>query len=650
MQVLCGLKCLFLLIMWSSSNAQAPSSTQWQVHGLRLGLSATDEVTLSIDQLKYADSIIFDHISYQCPKEFLVFPVHRCSRSQIAFDYEGVKHVFQADVLYDFEHHEWSLQLLDSTGLITAQLSSDSEIINLGLQGVQFSQLMRMVGMKGIDQIPEVELSGQLTLNLANGTLKNQGPIKFTGLNYEHSEDIIVAGLAGQLGMEANLSLTEIEADIQLTSGEMLYEQLYIDFSGFPLFIQSTATQLDEGHYYQVNTTVVNQPSMHLDANWEINRNLDVIDPYFSMSVTDSHHFNQQILNSLLGIYGVSDNAMSGQFVVTAHSKQDLLDQWQIDFKDYYFLNEGRKIDVQSLDGKVHWYQYSQAPDSALNWESLLFAGLPVGPSSVQLNFSQDEVKLLGEHRFPVFDGIIELKAFEVQKLFSEFVDMQVDANVLPISLRLITEKMGWPIMSGTISGDIPGMIKQGSVIQFLGDLQLQVFDGDMTVNNLSIERLFGVAPVIAGDVIFSGFDLSILTETFGFGLITGKLHGQVDELRITNWKTDRLDAQVYTVKTKGIKQIISQRAIENISSLGGIKGAISSTFLRFFDDFRYKRIMLSCKLHNSVCEIGGLKNKSNQFIIVEGGGIPKINIVGFVRSINWEEFISRLLNANYSN
>ncbi len=143
---------------------------------------------------------------------------------------------------------------------------------------------------------------------------------------------------------------------------------------------------------------------------------------------------------------------------------------------------------------------------------------------------------------------------------------------------------------------------------------------------------------------------MSLLTETFGFGLITGKLSGVINDLRITNWKTDRLDAEVYTVKTKGIKQIISQRAIENISSLGGIKGAISKTFLRFFDDFRYKKIKLSCKLNNSVCEIGGLKNQNNQFVIVEGGGIPKINIVGFVRAINWEEFVSRLLNANYDN
>ena len=93
---------------------------------------------------------------------------------------------------------------------------------------------------------------------------------------------------------------------------------------------------------------------------------------------------------------------------------------------------------------------------------------------------------------------------------------------------------------------------------------------------------------------------------------------------------------------------IFAQVAV--LPTVGGIKGAISKTFLRFFDDFRYKKIKLSCKLHNSVCEIGGIKNQDNQFVIVQGGGIPKINIVGYVRSINWEEFVRRLLNANYDN
>jgi hypothetical protein len=48
------------------------------------------------------------------------------------------------------------------------------------------------------------------------------------------------------------------------------------------------------------------------------------------------------------------------------------------------------------------------------------------------------------------------------------------------------------------------------------------------------------------------------------------------------------------------------------------------------------------------VCQIGGIDNQDGRFTIVEGGGLPKINIVGYARQIAWDVFISRLLNASY--
>jgi len=52
----------------------------------------------------------------------------------------------------------------------------------------------------------------------------------------------------------------------------------------------------------------------------------------------------------------------------------------------------------------------------------------------------------------------------------------------------------------------------------------------------------------------------------------------------------------------------------------------------------------------DAVCVIGGIKDKNGGFVIVQGGGIPEINILGFRRRINWHEFVDRLLNANYAN
>lgn len=276
---------------------------------------------------------------------------------------------------------------------------------------------------------------------------------------------------------------------------------------------------------------------------------------------------------------------------------------------------------------------------------------MPIKTSEIGF-VANDENIILDENTvIPVFDGNIVINRLKLEKIFNPLISIDFDGEVEPISLELITEKMGWPIMKGSISGNIPGLKKVENTITFDGLLELQAFDGEITVANLSMERLFGIAPVIAADVNFKDLNLQKITSTFDFGEITGLVKGYVNGLRITNWKPDRLEAYVESVGSKKIKQTISQRAIDNISSIGGIQGAVSRSFLRFFDSFRYKRLGIGCKLRNSICEMTGLKNSKtddNRYYLIEGSGIPAINILGFRKFIDWEVFLDRLLKANY--
>lgn len=641
MQVLCFLGAVHTV---NAKQGDVP----WHVSGLSV-VSSDSGTQVKLDQFNWGGQAMLKDVAYHCPEAIGLYPVHHCEDGEMAFKYGSSSHRVKLKTRAHWSQNNWSVLLSDVSDIITVALESQSTTATIGLQEMPLSEVMTLANLTlGSGPQPEVLMTGTVLYERVSGQLKTAMPVTFSGLSYEYSDDMVLAELAGQWSADWAIDSGDLSFSVQIDSGEMLFDQLYVDFSSFPISLKGQLI-LQDGGWYATNVVVENQQSMQLVVDIQVNSDFEWRQPQVALSVFDSHHFNQQITNSVLGIYGFGGSQMSGQFAISVGSDSTPFDHWTLRFDDYYFLNERRKIAAESLTGQVHWQAVGQAIDSALSWQTLLLTGLPIGQSQTQFNFSGDQLKLLGLHVFPVFDGAIELQTLQVQKLFSEFIDMDIEAKVLPISLRLITEKMGWPPMSGSISGNIPGMVKRNSVIEFLGALQLQVFGGDMQVDNLSMERLFGVAPVIAGDVTFSGFDLSVLTETFGFGLITGRLHGAVRDLRVTNWKTDRLDAQVYTVKTKGVKQVISQRAIENISSLGGIKGAISNTFLRFFDDFRYNKIKLSCRLHNSVCLIGGLKNQGNQFVIVEGGGIPKINIVGYVRAINWEEFMSRLLNANYN-
>ncbi|MEZ5473190.1 MAG: hypothetical protein R3E90_15590 [Marinicella sp.] len=618
----------------------------WKISGFNILAQKQDGVAITIDQFSAAGYNL-QHIKYRCPKNIQIYPIHRCDNAQLSLKLNNQPYEVMLNTLFDANSRFWELELSSLNQEISLKANAASNAVKVMLQSIELNDFFS--GNEGVLKDINGLITANLLANISDLTVQTEDPLSFNQFSYEYSEDVVFFELGGQASFQFDGLQQQLTVEIEISKGEMLFESLYADFSQFPLAIQLTV-ELNGDFDYDIKAQITNQQSMILDIHIIVDQQFNWLIPETKLDVKDTHHFNQQILNSILGIYGFGNTEMSGGFKARLLTDDGKLTFFQIDFNDYYVLNQKRKIQVDALQGQVFWSFKQPSQDSILNWQALLLAGMPIKAAQADFNLSKDVFKLLGEHVFPVFDGAIKITEFSADKLFADSIGMSLEAKIEPISLKLITEKLAWPEMAGTISGAIPGMVKKDSVIEFLGALQLQVFDGQMRVENLSLERLFGVAPVIAADVTFEGFDLALLTETFGFGQITGKLSGIINDLRITNWKTDRLDAHVFTVKTKGVKQTISQRAIDNISSLGGIKGAISKTFLRFFDDFRYNRIELSCKLHNSVCEIGGLKNQDNQFVIVEGGGIPKINIVGFVRTINWSEFISRLLNANYDN
>ena len=96
----------------------------------------------------------------------------------------------------------------------------------------------------------------------------------------------------------------------------------------------------------------------------------------------------------------------------------------------------------------------------------------------------------------------------------------------------------------------------------------------------------------------------------------------------------------------------ISQRAVENITALGGAgaAAAIQRSFLRFFDEFNYSDIGLSCKLRGDVCEMGGVSSTPQGYVIVKGSGIPAITVLGYNRIVGWNELLDRLKRVTSGN
>ncbi|MGY6553220.1 MAG: hypothetical protein ACXIUM_01730 [Wenzhouxiangella sp.] len=282
--------------------------------------------------------------------------------------------------------------------------------------------------------------------------------------------------------------------------------------------------------------------------------------------------------------------------------------------------------------------------ESNMVWESARLWGLPLGP--IALSMLADEVgwRLLDPLRIPVLDGLVILDSLAWLN-FAELPSRWVlDARIAPISLSLLTRELGLLELGGTLAGRFPGVQYQDERLSFTGGIAIDAFSGRIAIEDLQVERPFGTLPAVAAQVELHRLDLLDLTGAFDFGRMEGQMSGWLRDLRLLDWRPVAMDARLFTHEDVPRRRI-SQRAVNNLSSLGGAGGALlTGTVLRIFDDFPYRRVGLACQLSNNICRMDGVaRHESGGFFIVEGRGLPRLDVVGHRRLVDWPQLVRQL-------
>jgi hypothetical protein len=297
------------------------------------------------------------------------------------------------------------------------------------------------------------------------------------------------------------------------------------------------------------------------------------------------------------------------------------------------------------LAGKLFWSSGDSVPRSTLQWHGgELLHGIKIGAGQAFLKLMGQGVQLDEPFSLPVLDGTLRAERFSVNQA-STGIRVDFQGYITPISMKLISKALGWPPLAGQLSGMIPGVSYEDGLLKLRGLTLIRAFDGNILLKNLRLDDLLGPLPVLQADVELKALDLETLTATFSFGKITGRLAGRINGLRLEQWQPVAFDAWFATPENDPGPHRISQKAVDNISNLGGvgISGALSRSFLRFFEEFGYEKLGISCRLEKRVCEMGGIENSGQGYYLVKGGGLPRIDIVGFNRRTDWGVLVDKL-------
>ncbi len=323
------------------------------------------------------------------------------------------------------------------------------------------------------------------------------------------------------------------------------------------------------------------------------------------------------------------------------------------------FGSQNAAVSLAGLHGQIRWFDDASRSrlagtiddalfESRLAWDSGRLWGLEIGATDLPFTTTGRHFRLLGPTDIPVFDGALAIDTLRVRHAGTAEMYVRFDASIRPISVALLSRAFGWPEFQGTLEGSIPGLQLQQGVVTLDGALEARVFDGRVSVGELSLRDPLGKYPRLAANIGIENLDLDLVTRTFEFGGMTGRLSGYISDLETFDWMPEAFDAFLFTPPGDRSRRRISQRAITNLSSIGGGSGGgvaavLQGGILRFFDDFGYDRVGLSCRLANDVCIMGGVEPAPGGYYIVKGKGLPRIDVIGSQTRVAWTTLVRQL-------
>ncbi len=317
-------------------------------------------------------------------------------------------------------------------------------------------------------------------------------------------------------------------------------------------------------------------------------------------------------------------------------------------FKRVSVEDNARRFAFFGLDGSLPWHR-EDLKTARLHMAGGEVLRVPFGAFELPLDTRGLRVRIR-DVEVPVLDGGLSITDFATSGE-GESWRWRFTGAIKPVSVEQLTTALGLPAMHGTLSATIPTVRYAKPTLNVDGALLFKLFDGTITAQHLALEDPLGKVPRLTGDIEMRNLDLDLLTRTFSFGKITGRIDAEVKSLELVNWDPVRFDARVAS-SAGDYPRRISQAAVQNISALGGAgaAAAIQRSFLRFFETFGYSALGWSCRLELDACHMGGIENVPQGYVIVKGGGIPAITVLGYNRNVGWRELLARLKRVTEGN
>lgn len=493
-------------------------------------------------------------------------------------------------------------------------------------------------------------IAADLELDLALDAPRLEGSVRTEGLGLDTADGQVAAAdleLRGRVGLDLG-ERTRLGLELAFSGGELLGGPVYVALPAKPVQLQLAA--VGAASRWSVERLAWNDPeALQLEGSAELDFSAPSVITRAQLQASSARAglLVSRYLESLLATLGLPGLGAEGGFKLSAELADGGVSRLSLTPEQLALVDAQQRFELRGLSGGLGFSRSSAAISNRLSFDGLRLYGIEFQPAMLEWASSDGEVRLQRPARLGLLGGALQIERFRWSVASgAEGEDrFAAAASLQGLDLGQLSTALAWPPFVGELSGEIPGMRFANGVLALDGTLRMRVFDGAVDVGGLSIERPFGVAPTLAADVELRSLDLQPLTAAFGFGEITGRMNGYIRALRLVDWSPVAFDARFETdEQAKGARRI-SQRAVRDLSSVGGMgpAAALQQGVLRAFENFSYARIGIGCRLRNHVCTMDGVSRTARGYTLVEGSGLPRISVNGIQREVDWPVLVDRL-------
>ena len=533
-------------------------------------------------------------------------------------------------------------------------LRVDGKQMNMVLQGKQTNLLETALAL---NLLPSGwQFSGVDSIHIT-AAQKEQDPwsfsseLEFHELIFENRDSScmgekvsVIVKMDGEIGLKEAYMVAN--TSIQADGGEILYDRFYFDLNSNPFFssseikyeIQKRSLQLSGLRFglKDILTLDIHGTLLHKSRDQRIELSVSIpktaLKPVFGHFILEPFQTEKRFLTSLnIGGTISADMELAGigtDWMVTGRC---MWHDGTLSSGEEGFSFKGINLDLPV------WYQAKKAErvrkteKGTLSIRSMNLPMFPEQRLALTLDAGPNSLSVKVPTTLRIPGGEVNLGPIVSKDIFGSrpSIDTSLTMNAVDIQ-PLLSRVLPQPVQ-GTVYGKLDPIRFEGGTLSAHGKIKAEVFNGEVIVSDFGASEMFGSTPVFRLSAKLNALRLAEMTAGTSFGKVEGVLKGHIKGLEIAYGQPQKFDLLLETVKTKGVPQRISVKALDNIARIGGGQSpfvGLAGSFAMLFKEFPYKKIGLRASLENDVFKVNGtIKEGGNEFL-VKRGGFSGVNVV----------------------